>query len=124
MKQRYLPIVIAISAASLCLSACATSSTSNQLVNGKTAFQQGQYNEAFSVLMPAARKGNPEAQYAIGYMYFYGKGTQQNTLLAQQWFEKSAKQDYPQAKTALQLLSQQNQQENSVFTGPANQLMK
>ncbi|MAZ77784.1 MAG: hypothetical protein CMF39_03825 [Legionellaceae bacterium] len=113
-----------MSVTSLCLSACATSSTSNQFVNGKTAFQQGQYNDAFSSLMPAAKKGNPEAQYAIGYMYFYGKGTQQNTLLAQQWFEKSAKQHYPKAKTALQLLSQQNQQENRVFTGPANQLMK
>jgi TPR repeat protein len=117
-------ITTAIAALALSLSACASNHISNQFESGKTAFQQKQYNDAFSSLMPAAKKGNPAAEYAIGYMYFYGKGVTQNTVLAQQWFAKAAKKHYPQAQAALNLLAQQLQAQDRVFSGPVNQLMK
>lgn len=105
------------------LTGCSSSKRTNQFETGKTAFQQGQYHDAFTNLMPFANKGNPEAEYAVGYMFFYGKGTTQNTVVAKKWFTKAARQHYMQAKEALNMLEEQAQKQSSIFTGPSNQLM-
>ena len=60
----------------LLLTACTTNS--QRLEQGKISFEEKNYSSAFSELKPLAEKGVADAQYAVGYMYYYGKGTKAN----------------------------------------------
>jgi TPR repeat protein len=83
----------------LLLVACGN--TTQQLHQGKESFAQKNYTAAFKDLKPAAEKGNKDAQYAVGYMYFYGKGTDKDKKSARKWIRKAADQGQPQAVKAL-----------------------
>src|SRR5579872_2094784 len=90
------------------LVACATS-TSKQSFNyqqGKSSFEAGDYKEAFHQLLPIAAQGKPDAQYAVGYMYYYGYGVSEDSESGIFWMTKSAEQNYPPAIKALQLIHQ------------------
>jgi DamX protein len=52
----------------------------------------------------AAKAGDPDAQYALGYMYYYGRGVNQNLSLAKQWIKKAAAQGQEQAMQAEKIL--------------------
>jgi TPR repeat protein len=86
-----------------CLVACA--STGSGLREGKANFREGNYSTAFEQLKPLAEQGNADAQYALGYMYYYGKGTPINLPLARKWIKAAAAQGQPDASTALGMLS-------------------
>src|ERR1700722_13565206 len=77
------------------LSACV--SPTAQLQQGKQAFYYQHYDEAFKLLLPLAEQGNPEAQYAVGYAYYYGKGVIESPEKGQYWINKSAQQGNPLA---------------------------
>jgi septal ring-binding cell division protein DamX len=64
--------------------------------------------ENFSVeqLQQAAEAGDPDAQYALGYMHYYGKKVPQNQLLAINWMKRASVQGQEQASQALILLGQ------------------
>lgn len=53
----------------------------------------------------AAQSGDPDAQYALGYMYYYGIGTVRDMQTARLWIKRSAAQGQPLAKKAEALLS-------------------
>jgi len=103
----------------LCLlTACA--SPSDKLASGQKAFKNQDYHSAFKKLKPLAKDGNPQAQYAVGYMYYYGLGTTIDKPQAFMWMEKSANQGYAPATSALSKLGSQKNtqtQENPTFTG-------
>lgn len=62
---------------------------------GKTQFAEQNYREAFTHLQKAAQMRNANAQYALGYLYYYGLGVDQNTEEAYYWFKAAADQgDY------------------------------
>lgn len=67
----------------------------------------------FSVeqLQQAAEAGDPDAQYALGYMHYYGKRVSQNTQLAINWMKRASVQGQEQASRALSLLGQKQTQE-------------
>jgi TPR repeat protein len=88
---------ILISGLALFLSACGTT---QKLEAGKTNFEQKKYGAAFTELKPLAEKGNKDAQYAVGYMYFYGRGVDKNKKAAKQWITKAAAQGQEQAVKA------------------------
>jgi len=71
---------------------------------GKEYFVTKNYQSAFKTLYPLAKEGNAEAQYAIGYMYYYGEGVNKDTLVAKKWIKKSAVQNYQLAEQALTLM--------------------
>ncbi len=100
------------------VSGCASQET--RLVNGKQNFMLGDYHQAFLQLQPLAVKQNPDAQYAVGYMYYYGLGTSQNTTIALKWLESAAAQGQPQAKQALDMIDNREvvnePPQNAVFT--------
>lgn len=54
-----------------------------------------------------ANQGNPDAQYALGYMYYYGINTIQDKDIATLWIERAAKQGQPLARQALKLIKPQ-----------------
>lgn len=88
-----------------CLSAC------SPLARGKNDFQLQKYSQAFADLLPIARQGDAEAQYAVGYMYYTGKGTTKDFDLALYWFERSAKQQNEKAVKALKMIDEAKESE-------------
>jgi TPR repeat protein len=69
-------------------------------------FRAGDYKTALSELTLLSLNKDREAQYALGYMYYYGLGTSQNFDLARGWFRESAAAGYQQAQQALDQLDQ------------------
>ncbi len=99
------------------LTACASDQT--RLVQGKQDFIQEDYHQAFKTLEPLAVKGHADAQYAVGYMYYYGYGTPQNDQLAFKWMQSAAAQGQHDATQALKMLQStppDQAQTNPVFS--------
>lgn len=63
------------------------------------------YQCSFVKVEQAARAGDPDAQYALGYLYYYGIGTAQDRQTGLMWIRKAAAQGQPVAQQALQALS-------------------
>ena len=92
------------------LTACSSLSTtqldtSRQLQQAEKAFDAAEYEQSLQSLLPIAQQGNPKAQYAIGYMYYYGKGVERNLTLAKNWIRNAAEQGYTPARDALNMLN-------------------
>jgi TPR repeat protein len=88
----------------IALSACSTMpNTYNQseLAQGKRYFDQGYYKKAMQQLIPLACHGVAEAQYAIGYMYYYGLGVAQDTDVGYGWMQLAAKNGSKPAQNAI-----------------------
>lgn len=84
------------------LTACMA--TSLNLRQGIYNFKVQNYREAFIRLVPEAEKGCPDAQYAVGYMYYYGQGVVENKQKAWNWIHAAAKANQPDAIIAVKLL--------------------
>jgi TPR repeat protein len=71
-------------------------------LQGKAAFDKGDYNNAYLLLLPWAHRGNAEAQYLVGRMSDEGgTGIALDPREAVRWYKLAAAQDYPQALYAL-----------------------
>lgn len=112
--KRYLAYFF-VAACIILLQGC-LSNRANQFDAGRTSFVEGDYHQAFRRLQPLAQQNNPEAQYAIGYMYFYGLGTVQDHQRAMQWIGAAARSGQPQAKKALSDLSNYDSNSRRGFT--------
>lgn len=100
--------VLLICILSLSLFACVTHPSprvTSELQQGKRYFNEGYYRRALHQLLPLACDGNPEAQYAVGYMYYYGLGVAQDTDVGYFWIKRSAEKGYMPAIKALHLIS-------------------
>lgn len=78
--------------------------TKINLQEGIKSFQEQNYRQAFIRLTPEAEKGNPDAQYAVGYMYYYGQGVTEDKQKALYWINCAAKKGQPDAIEALRIL--------------------
>lgn len=87
----------------LLIASCAE--TPSNVQQGKCYFQSGNYKQAFQVLMPAALKSDGEAQYAVGYMFYYGYGVKRNKEAGIYWLEHAAMQENPDAVKALAIIN-------------------
>lgn len=86
-------------------SGCAMSpATQSELAQGKRLFNGGYYKRAMTQLLPLAADGNAEAQYAVGYMYYYGYGSTQDVDSGYFWIKRSADQKFQPAVDALKLI--------------------
>lgn len=64
------------------------------------------YTLSYDQIKMAAESGDADAQYALGYMLYYGKaGATKDTNLAKMWIGKAASQKQPQAVKALALMN-------------------
>ncbi len=86
------------------ISGCMRSSLN--LTQGINSFRVQDYRSAFVRLKPEAEKGNAEAQYAVGYMYYYGQGVVEDRRKAWYWITKSAESGNKDAIKAVGLLNQ------------------
>lgn len=62
------------------------------------------YGCSLSRVTRAAEAGDPDAQYALGYMYFYGIGTVRDRETARLWIERASRQGQPLAIKADHLM--------------------
>jgi len=101
---------------SLSLLACAAGNIPpgeiSELQQGKRYFDEGYYKRAMHELLPIACDGNPDAQYAVGYMYYYGLGVAQDTDVGHFWIQRAANRRYVPAIRALQMIEVNKEREN------------
>jgi TPR repeat protein len=89
---------------------CATTSNKNAhadnseaiLAQAKQAYQEQKYQEVFQLLYPLAAAGNDQAQYVLGYLYYYGLGLEKNEQQGMVWIQRAAAQGNKKALQALQ----------------------
>jgi TPR repeat protein len=86
----------------LILTACASTASQDKqdLAVAKGNFAVKNYELAYNHLLPLAQKGNKDAQYALGYLYYYGYGVTRDQKLAMEWINKAAAAGQPLAKEA------------------------
>lgn len=87
-----------------CLQACMTHTYN--LKHGIESFRVQNYRQAFIRLLPEAKAGQADAQYAVGYMYYYGQGVIENRKKAWYWIERAANAGQADAVAALTILRQ------------------
>lgn len=85
-----------------------TIQTLSQLQYGRRYFEAGYYKTAMRILLPLACDGHPEAQYAVGYMYYYGYGVAQDTDVGYFWINRSAAKGFNPAIKALEVITRNN----------------
>lgn len=88
--------------------AFATPVAAQDVQAGIAAWQSGDYNAAVQQWRPLADSGNADAQFNLAQAYRLGRGVAQNLNLAEQWFERAARQRHEQAGASLGLLLFQN----------------
>ncbi len=82
------------------LIACST--TKCDFTAAKISFCRHDYSLAFDNLIKVTKESrDPAAQYALGYMYYYGLGIAKDQDIARSWITKAAKQNYWPAMEAL-----------------------
>jgi len=70
-------------------------------MEGVAALQRGDYREALRILKPAARLGDPAAQYYLGQAYERGYGVDVNISLAVRWYAEAAGRGHVEANVQL-----------------------
>lgn len=79
---------------------------SMNLTEGINSFRVQDYRQAFIRLVPEAKKGQPDAQYAVGYMYYYGQGVVEDRKKAWFWINQAAEAGQSEAIEAVKILGQ------------------
>lgn len=70
-----------------------------QLTRAIEAYQNGDYQAAFSLWNALAEHGNAEAQYNLALLYRDGEGVPVDYGKAMAWYRKAAKQGYARAQS-------------------------
>jgi len=77
------------------------------LEKAREEYKQKKYQETAITLMPLVREGNPDAQYTLGYLYFYGMGVPRNVNFGRQLIQAAAEQGNIRALAAINTFAQQ-----------------
>ena len=113
MKKKNLRLIalLSLSAALSVLTACSHAPSNTTDGNGTTSAGCStnpylmKYGCSIERIQAAAEAGNPDAQYALGYMYYYGIDTVKDKDTAELWIQRSANQGQPLAKKAWSLIN-------------------
>ena len=96
MKQFRLLVIL------LFFLSCVTSAAiASQMDEALQAFQAGDLPEAINIWTSEATRGDSDAQYILGTLYYDGNGVSQSYSEAVTWFQASAEQGYVLAQNAL-----------------------
>ncbi len=63
--------------------------------------ERKEFIDAYEILMPMALQGDAEAQFQIGWMYFFGQGLPANICIATIWYDKAARQGHAMAQNKM-----------------------
>lgn len=78
----------------------------DQLDDANHLLQAKAYDKAFPLYAQLADAGNPEAQFRLGEMFWYGDGTAPDSQRAKTWMEKAASSGHAGARESLAILQQ------------------
>ncbi len=98
------PVVVLVSV--LAVTAC---SQRHVAYRDKQGIAAKNYALTYEQVREAAQDGDADAQYALGYMYYYGQNVTRNSQKAQYWIGKAAAQKHAQATRALNILGHETQ---------------
>ncbi len=102
MSRLLFPLSMAI----VCIGLTGCAPTLNQIyVKSQKAYNQRNYVQAYEYARYAAKNGNVKAAYALGYLYYYGIGTQENPVLARKWMNFAYLRGYKPAHKALVIIA-------------------
>ena len=68
------------------------------LKEAEVLIKAAKYKEAIKIIRPLAKKGNDNAQFDLGSMYYLGKGVKQDYKKAIKWHTKAAEQGYAKSQ--------------------------
>ena len=85
----------------LCVLTTEGQATADALEDAMRAFDRGDMNTAFHVFERLAEQGNATAQFYLGDMYDYGKGTHEDDAAAVRWYRMAAWQGHAEAQNNL-----------------------
>ena len=71
---------------------------------GLLAYRSQAYEQALSLWLPLARKGNSEAQFFVGGLYMDGSGVEEDVVQAHAWWQLSAEKGHAKAQEFLDLI--------------------
>lgn len=100
------------------LASCSSSTNTDPYSQAKLNFAEQNYHDAYQQLLVPAAKGNSDAEYALGFLYYYGKGTPTNHTLGKQWILKAARDGNEQAVQAYQMIISREQGIMPVVANP------
>lgn len=90
------------------LNGCSTTPDSAQidetnaiLEEAHLAYNAKAYKKVFELIFPLAAAGNDKAQYALGYLFYYGLGVEKSERQAMHWIQQAAAQGNQKAQKAL-----------------------
>jgi septal ring-binding cell division protein DamX len=107
-------VIVAVVSA-LGLGACAHSGSSAHTNKSAQQTQGTQVKHramGIEQLQRMARRGDADAQYSLGYRYYYGIGVRQDMQASSNWLKQAASQGQPQARQALTLIRQADRMDN------------
>ncbi|MGH8119281.1 MAG: SPOR domain-containing protein [Gammaproteobacteria bacterium] len=81
-----------------CLLVFTAAVSAQDLEDGQSAYQAGDYKKTLEILQPLAEQGNSQAQAMLGMMYDNGQGVDRDQKVALQWYIKAAEQGMPVAQ--------------------------
>lgn len=91
----------------LLLAACSTT-PDDRLQDPKFAMEEAhrayaakEYERVFHLVFPLAATGNDQAQYTLGYLFFYGLGVEKSEAQAMNWIQRAAAHGNRKALQAL-----------------------
>lgn len=71
------------------------------LEEGRQAYREGKYDQAFQEFLPLAQAGDLTMQNQVAAMYYTGQGTPQDMEKAAEWFRKAATGGSPEGQYCL-----------------------
>ncbi|MCU7814707.1 MAG: SEL1-like repeat protein [Candidatus Thiodiazotropha sp. (ex Lucinoma kastoroae)] len=90
------------------LSGCSTTPDDTGEKDSATILQEAHraynikaYKKVFQLIFPLAAAGNDRAEYALGYLFYYGLGVEKNDRHAMHWIQRAAAQGNRKAQKAL-----------------------
>lgn len=101
----YKILVLASLSLPLFLVSCATFQGHGSFEKAQRSYAARNYSRAFTELWDPVQYRDPRAMYAMGYMYYYGIGTNKDEDIALSLIRAAAKQGCPSAVIALRMLS-------------------
>ena len=74
---------------------------------GQEAFLKKDFATTLREWTPLAERGNTDAQFNLGQMYYYGRGVPRDYKTAVKWYRLAAKQGYAKAQKNLGILEKE-----------------
>ena len=72
-----------------------------EIEEARDLMEAGDFKEAYTLLEPAARSGNADAEELIGVMYAMGLGVERDVQRAFEWYLRSSLKGHPGAQSGI-----------------------